>query len=287
MNSAGATFIEWNSCSRSSSVNSWQYQQPQYVSPVYTNYNYVSQTICSTVHKPVCALKNGYKKSYSNMCFARQNGAQFLNSGSCVKTRVCARTTSISCRWDEIKVSPGIDQWGCQQQSYCKKKEVNICPLNMIAPCGDGEKMISIGSDFNGCNKGYKCVKKYNNYNNYEYQDFYPVQNYSSFEVSRTGYSRNNFTIQRGSQFTMSLNAERSGSTITHVIPDGIELLYVVKGNCQQTRVYGGLRLRCSNTDGVQYKAMASYSSCLKKFSTTFSNYRYNNVYKTFSLRVL
>ena len=38
---------------------------------------------CAPVVAPVCALKNGYRRSYWNECQAARDGAQLLYAGEC------------------------------------------------------------------------------------------------------------------------------------------------------------------------------------------------------------
>ena len=269
MNSAGATFVGWKTCRYSSNtnysnnyVNTWQYEQPtQYINTQYIQPRYVTQPVCTQDYSPVCAEINGYKKSYSNECFANQNGARVINYGECKKTYT----------------------------HQCVQKATPYCSSN--------QKKVFQGNDSYGCSKGYKCVNTYtqyqtnysnqysntyyNNSNNYNYHH----NNTPNFVLSRLKNNRA-ATVNQNTVFTVNIYAGQSGSTITHFIPNGIELLNVTKGSCQKTRVYGGTQLKCNSVESISYRAKSAYSSCIKKFTTTFSNYNYNSQYRTFSLTV-
>lgn len=276
MNAAGASFVQWKSCGYASQnytqnyTHNWNYQRPVYTQPV---------SLCSQDYNPVCASVNGYKKSYSNACFARKAGADFLNSGA------------------------------------CKKRYVQQCVTHSVPQCGYNQKKVFKGYDSNGCNTGYKCVQKqtyytnsstyntsyntscnssYNNYNSYNsnYSNSYNNYNNSYYQRRNVSFSisrlRNNVagTITPNTVFTVNVYSGQSGSTITHFIPEEVEFLGMKKGSCQKTRVYGGTQLKCHNVDSIRYTAKSSYASCRKKFTTTFSNYNYNNQYRTFALTV-
>jgi len=330
MNSAGATFVQWKTCGYTSNTNysnnhanNWYYQQPVYTYPIY-----ISQPVCSQEYAPVCASKNGYKKSYSNACFARQNGAFVLNSGSCeqkVRQKITCyfsdSTTSQNCKivngtsrescsgktscsfWTssrkkgtyvEIKNTCDSSQYieisGNSKKIYNQCRPEYLCSLPQTVYCGYNQQKVFQGYDSNGCNKGYKCVniEPYYQYNSsYNYTPYYQPQNsYNpTFSLSR---DRGNLagTVSSNTVFTVKIYTGASGSTITHFIPNGIELLQVTKGNCEKTRVYGGTRLKCRNVDSIEYRAKSGHSVCQKKFTTTFSNYNYNSQYRKFSLTV-
>ena len=44
-------------------------------------------TVCTQQFAPVCAVKNGMARTYSNACFARADGARVIAQGECRRRR--------------------------------------------------------------------------------------------------------------------------------------------------------------------------------------------------------
>jgi hypothetical protein len=44
-----------------------------------------AQTICTQQFDPVCAVKRGVQRTYSNACFARADGARIIANGPCAR----------------------------------------------------------------------------------------------------------------------------------------------------------------------------------------------------------
>jgi hypothetical protein len=42
-----------------------------------------STKVCSMIYKPVCAVKNGHRKTYGNACLARAAHARVIYNGHC------------------------------------------------------------------------------------------------------------------------------------------------------------------------------------------------------------
>jgi hypothetical protein len=47
----------------------------------------VAETMCPEVEFPVCATKNGQRKTYGNDCKARRDGATDIKPGACEATK--------------------------------------------------------------------------------------------------------------------------------------------------------------------------------------------------------